>query len=95
MKTILLLILLCGVTILTGCYKVAGCTDKNASNYLSTARVDDGSCEYSYNCCYYDENGVKIQQGCVTQDMTPEVKADLEQEANSSVSAIGWSFKCE
>ena len=28
----------------------SGCTDSTANNYNSNATVDDGSCDYSYNC---------------------------------------------
>ncbi len=39
---IIFLCLLC-----LSCYETEGCTDQNACNYLSSATIDDGSCEYN------------------------------------------------
>jgi hypothetical protein len=32
------------------CGEIPGCTDENAANWLNTATVDDGSCEYTTGC---------------------------------------------
>lgn len=32
-----------------------GCTDPNALNYNPAATIDDGSCAYSFDCTYYQE----------------------------------------
>jgi hypothetical protein len=66
---LLLIIALC-VTI-SGCKKDSGCTNIQAANYNSNAKVDDGTCQYSATF-YFDQDGpdatvqVKYQTGNIT-----------------------------
>jgi len=97
MKTKVFLVLLCAGMFFAGCKK-EGCTDATAANYYDQANLDDGSCTYTYTCCYYDENGMKQASPgleCLTSDMSPEDKQITEDNANSSLTIIGWSYKCE
>jgi autotransporter-associated beta strand protein len=46
---IILLIIALAVTVFSGCSK-DGCTDEKATNYCSSCKGDDGSCNYIYGC---------------------------------------------
>lgn len=66
-KFSLLLLLALGLSI-TSC-KREGCTDPNASNYRSYARVDDGGCEYigctNPDADNYDQHALEDDGECI------------------------------
>ena len=60
-----LAIITVGLFVINGCKKVKGCTDVAASNFNSSAQVNDGSCKYPVDTAdnqitfYFDQSGAE------------------------------------
>jgi hypothetical protein len=52
---------------LSSCHKsgISGCTDPNATNYYSSATVDDGTCKYAGNLIFWTSN-LSLHYGTIT-----------------------------
>jgi hypothetical protein len=72
MKKIILILLVAGLTVTTGCKKKEGCLSKLASNHCDDCDNDDGSCSYQAkflfwwnqqlrdSCAFYGISAIKV-----------------------------------